>query len=243
VSRIPILISLSLAASLCADPARSSGQARQAGDAAAPLPESELIVYDRSVGAARDQLTVETRLVRPEKAGAYYEITSRSPEQDLVLRLDPKTLFADSIEATSRSGDAIIRRVTTVLASKASSAADEIIVSSAEALTFSLRAFPWGEIAKAKVSFVGTGTRGGDFSFDLKVAGKEKVVTPAGAIECWKAQITMDGVFGAFVGKTSLWFSVEYPHYLARSESPSGMPGSPASILVLRSYASPSSLR
>jgi hypothetical protein len=223
---VSVWLSLSWAAALCAEPA-------------APLPESELIVYDRSVGGTRDQVSVETRLVRPDKAAAYYEIVSRSPEQDLVLRLDPRTLFADLIESTSRTSDATVRRVTTILSSSAPREPGEIVVSAAEALPFSLRSFPWAERSKAKISFVGTGAKGGDFRFDLKVAGKEKVLTPAGAIECWKAQITMDGVFGTFVGKTSLWFSTEYPHFLARSESPSGMPGSPPSILILRSYASP----
>ena len=62
----------------------------------------------------------------------------------------------------------------------------------------------------------------GDFGFELNVSGKETIEVVGTGVECWKAQLSLGGIFGAFFGKSYLWYSTAYPHYLVKSESAIG---------------------
>ena len=163
------------------------------------LPISEHIVYARTIGGKSDEVEVSTRLV-DSKDGAWYEVISSAPDQDSTYRLDARTLFANYMDITSRGSDATIRRVTSVLENKAKTGPDEVLLSSFEALPYTLRAFPWGSRQKAKLVFLGAG-RGADFSFDLSVTGKESLSVGSSDIQCWKAQLSLGGVLGAFMGR------------------------------------------
>jgi len=198
------------------------------------LPASESFRYERTVSGKSDLVEASSHLVET-KAGSWYELSSHSAEQDLVLRLDAKSLFAVYSEVTSRGKDGTLRRITSVLENKVIAAPDEIFVLAGEALPYSLRAFPWGRQQKARLSFMGAG--GGSFHFDFTVTGKDTVQAGGRAIECWKAQLSIGGIMGTFFGKSYLWYSTEYPHYLVRSEGASGPPGTPVSILLLESYS------
>lgn len=231
------LAALALSARLGASP--PAAPAQQGSPLAPSLPASERFVYARSIGDKLDQVAVDIRLVS-SKGQAWYELSSRSADQDAVFRLDPKTLFASYMDITTRGPDSTIRRVTTVLENRGAVGPDEYLVSSADSLPYTLRAFPWGSRQKAKVSFLGAGMgRGGmDFRFDLGVTGKETLDVAGAPVECWKAQLSLGGIIGTFFGKSTLWYSVEYPHYLVKSSSSSAGPGSPASVLSLVSYSS-----
>ena len=200
-----------------------------------PLPAAESFVYARTVGNKKDQVEVRTRLV--SNAGeSWYEITSHSEEQDSVFRLDAATLLARYVEVTSRSKDSTLRRVTEVLEVRTAAGPDEFLVSGFDSLPYSLRAFPWGLRQKAKLRFMGSGASG-DFSFELNVSGKETIEVVGTGVECWKAQLSLGGIFGAMFGKSYLWYSTAYPHYLVKSESASGGPGSPTAVLRLQKFS------
>jgi hypothetical protein len=219
------------AASLAASPQIAASPAVRPG---APLPASERFVFARTVGDKHDLVETRIRLVS-EKGENWYELTSHSTEQDLLLKLDPLTLLANYTEVTSRGKDATLRRVTTILENKSSVGPDEIILTGFESLPYTLRAFPWGLRQKAKISFMGA-SGGGSFRFDIGVAGKETIAVGGQGIECWKAQLSLSGIMGTFFGKSYLWYSTAYPHYLVKSESASAGPGSPTSVLTLVSY-------
>jgi hypothetical protein len=200
-----------------------------------PLPAREAFVYSRTIGDRREAVEVETRLVSDQGA-PYREVAIRSPDQEELFRLDPETLFVLYSDITTRAKDATIRRVTTVLENRAKPKDDEFLVSGTENLAQSLRFFPWGRRQKAKLAFVGSGG-GGNFVLELSVTGREKVAVGGREIECWKAQLGLAGVLGGLMGKTSLWYSTEYPIYMVKSEGPSAGPGSPTSVLELESYS------
>jgi len=204
----------------------------------APLPPSEALVYSKKTGAEIERVEMDTRLVREGKS-EYYELRLSSPEEEGLFRLDSQSLLELSSDVTTKSADATIRRVTTVVENRAVPAKDEIIASGgADTLAQSLRAFPWDSARKAKISFMGAGKAGSAYRFDFNVTGKESLEVAGRRIECWKAQLSLDGLLGSFVGATKLWYSVEYPHYLVRSEGASGPPGSPETVLTLESYRS-----
>jgi hypothetical protein len=237
-SAAPRLAALALTlASLASGAAPLPAQAKAASPSLA-LPAVERMVYERKVGDKRDKIEMSTRLVSA-KGESWFEESARYPEQDILLRLDPRTLFAAHFEVTSRSKDSTILKVTSVLENRSSAKQEEFLVSSFESLTFSLRAFPWGERQKAKIAFLGS-FGGGDYRFDLSVAGKETLPVGDRQVECWKAQLSLGGLMGSFLGKTTLWYSCDYPHYLVRSEGASGPPGTPTTVLSLSSYSSES---
>ncbi|MGA2547193.1 MAG: hypothetical protein ABSF43_11630 [Rectinemataceae bacterium] len=125
--------------------------------------------------------------------------------------------------------------MTTILENKGPSTPEEIVVTGMDSLPYTLRAFPWGSRHKAKIVFLGTNAAGG-FRFDLSVTGKETLAVGDRGVECWKAQLSLSGIFGPFFGKSYLWYSTANPHFLVRSESASAGPGSPTSVLSLESY-------
>jgi hypothetical protein len=199
------------------------------------LPAKEHFIYARKIGDKVDVVETSSRLVDSE-GGSWYEFTSHSPEQDLVLKLDPATLIASYSEVTSRAKNATLRRVTTVLENRNPAQPDEIVVSGMDSLPYTLRAFPWGSRQRASISFLGTGL-GGSFRFDLSVEGKETISVAGRDVECWKAQLSLGGLLGSFFGRSYLWYSTDPPHYLVKSETASAGPGSPTSILTLQSYS------
>jgi hypothetical protein len=200
-----------------------------------PLPAEESFVYSRTVGGKLDTVEMRMRLVS-DKGASWYELAIRSPDQEGTFRLDPGSLFATFSDVTTRSADSTIRRVTTVVENRALVKDGEILVSGTESLGQSLRLFPWGKRQKVKLVFLG-GAGAGGFSFELSVAGREKVRVGGREIECWKAQLGLGGIFGGVFAKTSLWYTVDYPHYMAKSEGPAGPPGSPVVLMELLSYA------
>jgi hypothetical protein len=199
------------------------------------IPAEEDFVYARTIGDKHDGIETRSRLVT-EKGESWYELTSHSAEQDLVLRLDPATLLANYTEVTSRGKSATLRRETTILENRTPPAPDAIVVAGMDSLPYTLRAFPWGSVQKATIAFLGSSAVG-NFRFDLNVTGKETLAVGENGVECWKAQLSLSGILGAFFGKSYLWYSTHYPHYLVRSEGPSAGPGSPTSILTLVSYS------
>jgi len=201
------------------------------------LPQSESFRYERTMSGKTDEVQASSRLVET-KAGSWYEISTHSEEQDSLLRLDPKSLFATYSEVTTRGKDGTLKRITSVLENKILASPDEIYILGGESLPYSLRAFPWGTRQKVRLSFMGAGgTMGGSFHFDFTVTGKDSIQAGGRTIECWKAQLSISGIIGTFVGKSYLWYSTEYPHYLVRSEGASGPPGTPVSVMVLQSYS------
>ena len=214
-------------------------QAELPGPPSPPLlPASEHFLYSRTVGDKHDEVEVLPRL-QSDKGETWYEISSHASDQDSILRLDTVTLFANYIEVTTRGKDATLRRVTTVLENRATAKPDEIVLAGFEALPHSIRAFLWGSRQKATLSFMGS-SGGGNFHFDLNVAGTETITVGDRGIECRKLQLSLGGIMGTFVGKSYLWYSVEYPHFLVRSEGLAGGPGTPKSVLSLVNYSIPS---
>jgi hypothetical protein len=194
----------------------------------------ELFVYARTVGEKRDEVEIRTRPVSVDGV-AYLEMTTRSSDQEGLFRLDPKTLLATYSDITTRSKDATIRRITSIVEDRYKPKDGELLVSSLDTLGQTLRLFPWAKGRKAKLVFLGSG--GGNFSFELSVSGKETVTIGERSLECWKAQVGLGGILGGMFGKSSLWFSTDSPSYLVKSEGPSGGPGSPNSVMELKSYS------
>lgn len=204
------------------------------------IPDHETLTYSKTVAGKVSTLKVSWDLVR-EKSPPSYEVRAISPEQDALFRLDSHNLATLSSEVVSRSPDATLRRSSAVLENRARLGEGELLVGSYESFAYELRGFPWGRVAKARLVFLGAGSSGGSgFNLDLTVLGKESVEVLGHQVSCWKAQLGLSGVFGAFIGKTLLWYSADPPHYLVRSEGSSGPPGSPMASLLLVGYGSSS---
>jgi hypothetical protein len=201
------------------------------------LPGEERIIYGRTVGSATS--TIEEHLILVStKEETHYEVTSRSDESDGLFRLDPRTLIATYAEVTTRSEAAVISRVTTLRENRAVLTPDELQIGGFESITQTLRAFPWGSAQKARLVFAGQRSNG--FDYELSVSGKETITVGGRSYECWKAQLGLNGFFGALMGKTTVWYSVSGSHFLVRMQGASMGPGSPTATQEIVSYWSSS---
>lgn len=200
------------------------------------IPSEEHIVYSQSEGGQVGSLSDDVHLVT-EAGKTWLEVRQLSIKTDAYFRFEPDNLFLIHSELTTRENGVVIRRSTDVLEVKASFKPDELPITDPAALFFMLRGFPWGERDSARVVFLGSGGSPA-FSFSLSVKGKETLSIQGRSLECWKAELGMDGVFGALVPRTRLWFLVAAPHYMVRYEGLSGAPGSPKRILELHDYRS-----
>jgi hypothetical protein len=223
---LPILISLALPAAVSAQVVIQNPS----------LPAEEIAVYTEKVGD--DTWTVTQGLsLRTEKGDSWYEFTSRSPESDVSMRLDPVTLFPRSSEVITHSGDSVIRRTTEILKATPHPRADELIIGDYNSLPVVLRGLPWGTFTSVNLVTLGSSGRGQQFSLQLTVVGKETVSAGGKSYECWKVQLGLGGFFGAFIGKSYYWFLADAPHFLVKSEGPSGGPGSPMQKTELQTYS------
>lgn len=202
------------------------------------LPTSERLVYSRKIGTKQDEVIYTSRYVADSK-GPYFELSTSAPDQRARYHLDAQSLLATYTDVTTIGEDATVNRITRLLETRYKAKEGELLVSSTDTLGQSLRLFPWGRQQKAKIIFIGTGASTGGFSFELTVAGKEKLKIMGQEVECWKAQLGLSGVFGSLVGKTNLWFLASYPYYMVRSEGVNGPPGTPKSTLELIRYEQP----
>jgi hypothetical protein len=200
------------------------------------LPLEESFVYTERT---QDQvLTVSQGMVfRSANGDSWYEFTSKSPASEVTIRVDAVTLAARSSLVVTRSADSVIRRTTEILEAKPRAKAGEIVIGDYVSLPVVLRGLPWGSFTQANVVALGA-TRGGQpLSVQLTVAGRESISAGGKSWECWKVQLGLAGLLGAFFAKSTYWFAVEAPHVLVKSEIPSGGPGSPVQTLELQSYS------
>lgn len=224
---LPILIALALPAAS----ARAQVIIRNPS-----LPAEERAVYTERIGD--DSWTVIQSLsLRSENGDSWYEFTSSSPETDVTVRLDVSTLFPRGSEVITRNGDSVIRRTTEILKAAPHPRADELVIGDFTSLPVTLRGLPWGTFTSVTLVALGASGRGQQFSFRLTVVGREKVSAGGTTYDCWKVELGLGGFFGAFVGKTTYWFLADAPHFLVKSEGPSGGPGSPTERLEIQTYS------
>lgn len=68
------------------------------------------------------------------------------------------------------------------------------------------------------------------------MVGIETIRINNSSYECYKVHLSVSGIFGALLGKTTLHYSTRNPGFLVRSEGISGPPGSPRVIMELIEY-------
>jgi hypothetical protein len=224
---LPILMVFALSAA----PARAQVLIRNPS-----LPAEESAVYTERIG--EDSWTItQTLSLRSEKGDSWYEFKSSSPESDVSIRLDAVTLFPRDSEVITRSGDSVIKRTTEILKAAPHPKANELVIGDFNSLAVMLRGLPWGAFTTVNLVTLGASGRSQQFSFQLTVTGREKVSAGGKTYDCWKAQLGLGGLMGTFFGKSSYWFLADAPHFMVKSEGPSGGPGSPIQRSELQSYS------
>jgi hypothetical protein len=201
-----------------------------------PLPPEESLLYVERI-EGRSATVSQAMALRTANGDSWYEFTSKSPTMEVTLRVDAETLFARSSEVITRNGDSVIRRTTEVLQSEARSKPGELLVGDYMSLPVTLRGLPWGTFTQANLVTLGAARGGQPFTVQLTVAGRETVSAGGKSWDCWKVQLGLGGLLGAFFAKSTYWFGADAPHVLVRSEIPSGGPGSPLQVLELQRYS------
>lgn len=200
------------------------------------LPAVESAVYTERIGDDSWTMT-QTLTLNSENGDSWYEFKSSSPESEVSMRLDASTLFPRQSEVLTRRGDAVIRRTTEILKAAPHPRANELVIGDFNSLSVVLRGLPWGTFSSVNLVALGAPSRGPQFSFQLTVVGRESAFAGGRTYDCWKVQLGLGGFMGAFFGKSSYWFFADTPHFLVKSEGPSGGPGSPTQKSELQSYS------
>ena len=200
------------------------------------LPQKEEIVYAQKVGE-RTGTVSQSMVFRSENGDSWYELKSTSPESDVSMRLDAATLLPRYSEVTTRSADSVIRRTTEILKADPHPKTNELVVGDFNSLPITLRGLPWGTFTTVNLVTLGVARGGQQFTLQLTVVGRGSISAGGKAYDCWKVELSVGGFLGAFFGKSSFWFAVDAPHYLVKSQGPSGGPGSPQRTLELQSYS------
>jgi hypothetical protein len=200
------------------------------------LPPQEYFLYAENI---QDQSGTVSQSMSFKSANgdSWYEFTSKSSESEVTMRLDAVTLFARSSEVITRSGDSLIRRTTEILAATPHAKQGELMIGDYASLPVTLRGLPWGTFTQANLVTLGAPRGSGQVSVQLTVAGHESISTGGKTWDCWKVQLGLGGLLGAFFAKSTYWFAAEAPHVLVKSEVPTGGPGSPTRVMELQRYS------
>lgn len=200
------------------------------------FPDREVAKYAQTIGG--QVRPVETSLVLTgEGPSARLEFRSAGTEVEALYRLDPLTLLSLSSESVTRADDATVRRTADYRDLKVKAGPDDLPVTDLGSLPVVLRGFPWGQRTSARITYIGNIAAGGPgFTFELTVAGKEKVTAAGRTWDCWKVTTGLGGALSLVMAKSEWWFAVEGSHPLIKAVGPAGGPGSPQRTLVLTSY-------
>ena len=172
--------------------------------------------------------------MKEENNQEIYEIISKSKYMEQVIKIYKNSMFTYSIHTIQKGKDAIIDRKVELIENKSKLEEDEIGMIEFNGLNYLLRGFPYDEIKYIKLKILGGRN---SFSLKVKLVGKKTVKVNDKEIDCFKLQLGLPGIWGKLFSKTYLWYSLDTPHYLVRSEGPSGGPGSPKRVLELIDYS------
>lgn len=214
------------------------------------IPEREYLIYTERVGEKIQQITTETRKVRMD-GRLVFEVSGRSPTSESRMLIDAISMSCFFSETLEQRSDATVKRSTDIRDIKYKPKPDELVIADFNSLYFVLRGFPWASGKTAKLYFLGSGgadgTAGGGssasgagtsfgnaaFAFELKVVGKETIIVGGRSWQCWKVEMGLSGIFGAFFRKSNFWYSVDAPCLMVKFEGMQGPPGTPLKTLEL----------
>ena len=137
----------------------------------------------------------------------------------------------------THSADSVIRRTTEILKAAPHPKPGELMIGDFNSLPVTLRGLPWGTFTSVNLVTLGATGRGQQFSLKLTVVGRESISAGGKTYDCWHVQIGLGGFMGSLMGKSSYWFLANAPHFLVKSENPSGGPGSPLQKWELQGYS------
>jgi len=191
--------------------------------------------YVETIGGQTRPYQVTLTLVG-EGPSARYEFHTVGTDLESVYRLDPATLVSLSSQTLTKAPDAEVVRTAEYKNVKVKAGADELAVTDLGSLPAQLRGYPWGKVAAGRIAYVGNASASASITFELQVAGKDKVAAAGKTWECWHVTLGLGGALSVFLAKTEYWFAVEGTHPLIKAAGPSAGPGSPPRSLVLQSF-------
>ena len=198
------------------------------------IPHGETTTY---TSRTDDRLitVVENVIIKKDGGRELYEITSRSESLDRTLILAKENMSIVSVHTIRKFPEVTLDSKLKVVDEKARFGKNEIRLADFAVMTYVFRGFPFGKVKKLKIRYYGE-ERNKKFSFSAKYKDIDNIETDQGTIACHKLEFGMDGFWGTFLPKMSVWYSVEHPHYLVRYKGLVGPPGSPKREMELIRY-------
>jgi hypothetical protein len=195
------------------------------------IPNNETCSYKVTLG--KDVYASVMRTPQKTESGrAFYEITSDSPRENLVVRMDRVRMNIVYSRVKRIKTDLVVQTETSILKNEVRVGGDEVILVDFNGLPLMLRCFPFAARRSLKLK---TGEESG-FVLVANLTRTVEVKTPAGAFRCHEIELGADGLLGGFFPKSYLWYTADAPHYLVKYQGQSGAPGSPTMVIELVKY-------
>ncbi len=199
------------------------------------IPNGETITYKSQVGDSLKTI-VEKVVIEKEGEKELYEITSFSESLDMTILLEKSTMSVLSIHTIRKSEEVTLDLKLKVISKKPQFEKDNLKIPNFSILQYVFRGFPFGKVKKLKIGFYGEEKKG-RFKVNVECKKIEKLKVNQKTIECYKIEFSMDSFWKIFFPKTTMWYSVDSPHYLVRYEGAGGPPGSPKKIMEMVNYS------
>lgn len=201
------------------------------------IPHGERITY-RSESEGQTTIMEETIVQLREDGGLFYEVTSRSPALDTIIRIDRKDMTVFSVHTIQKYDTATLDSKLIIRDLQPNVSDDAITVPHFVALTHLLRGYPFESKKKLQISYYG-GSAKNKFTLCVRYKNRERININDTEIECYKLEFGLDGFLSAVLPELELWYTVTPPHYLIRYKGPEGPPGTPVRLIELIDYQLP----
>lgn len=196
------------------------------------IPDGEMVTYVLKIGNESFAVTEQT-VHKKENGRDYYYITSLTKAEDMTVRIDRSAMTIVMSDSTIRKPGVVINNRSTTLRNDVKTAPDEISITDFRGLNMILRGYPFATLRTLRTKNI----QGDMFAIQVNYLEETTLTIMGKKTPCYKLEMAVTGVLGAFVPKTYYWYTKEAPHIMVRYEGPSGGPGSPNRIMEMTGYS------
>ena len=201
------------------------------------IPNGERITY-RSQSEDQTMIMEEQIVHIQEGEILFYEVTSRSPILDTIIRIKRKDMSVFSVHTIQKYDTATLDSKLIIKDPQPNTRDDAIKVPHFVALTHLLRGFPFESKNKIRISYYG-GSKKIKFNLCVRNKDQERIKINGREIECYKLEFGIDGFLATILPELELWYTVKPPHYMVRYKGPEGPPGTPERFIEMIDYKVP----
>ncbi|MBN8215586.1 MAG: hypothetical protein J0L75_03045 [Spirochaetes bacterium] len=198
------------------------------------IPHGEFAEYRVVTGNKTNRSTQRVHRQREGGLDAYV-IDNFSEEMDLHVVAARSNLFAYQSRTIQKGRDARVIRETRFEDVRIAPRPGTIDLLDFTGIDLLFRGLLFEGKKSAALRFVGAGSDS-PFKIEIQDAGPETLRINDRDYACNKVQLTLAGIWSAFIPKSTFWYEAKAPHVLVKYDGQQGPPGSPRRVMELVKY-------